>query len=322
MVDEVRRRDAWVDEAGLPVYGGTTDTVGRRRRRTSWVASFAALIVLLAAFVWAMEPRGRTGRERTEASTASSAPASATDPALDRSISALAPTDGKASRRLPVRLTPDSDLVDGQVVGIHGSGFTPNKDVGIVTCTNAAQHQGSAACDLSSYALSRADAAGEVQGLFTIRRFITVAGQSVDCLNGAIDPAAWEPLVAANGGRPPDYPQFTCIGVIGELDDYDNSGGWPLALRGAVFSSLAPPPGANPGGDGTTTSIVPSPTSTGIAPAPPDRGRACPYPDPTFPNPSTPGPVPGSSVPSSTPATTAPPPTTLPSKVECDPIIL
>jgi hypothetical protein len=320
MSEDLSARRPVDDDAPLPAYSATASAEPAKPRGSrSWIVASVTTVALLAGVVWATMPT--RSRATKDPSTTSVSPTTAVN---DRTISAGAPTDGKASKRLPVRLTPDKDLVDGQVVGIHGWGFTPGKQVGIVICTSAAQREGSAACDLTSYALSTVDANGEVQGLFTVRRFIVVAGQTVDCMNGAIDPVAWEPLVLANGGHPPDYPQFTCGGVIGEIDDYDNSGGWPMALAGETFKPLVPPPGENPGGTSTSTSsIVPSPTITGVAPSPPDDGRACPYPDPTFPvtTPSGTAPTtttalaPTSTTLHSTPTTSAP-------RVDCDPINL
>jgi hypothetical protein len=323
MADE---RDAGLEGSGseLPVYG--RERVGAPRppqRRIGWVAAGAVLVVVVCAVgLTKGSTKRQPGREDTDASTSTTM---TTSTRIDRSITPGAPTDGKASKRLKVRLTPDKDLVDGQIVGIHGSGFVPGKDVGVVVCVNAAQTQGVAACDLSTYAISTPDAAGEVQGLFKIRRFITIQGQQVDCMNGAIDPEQWALKVEANGGRTPDYPHFTCAGVFGQIDDYDNSGGWPFALQGATFKPL------DPTGDGgtpaapasSTTSLVPSPTTTGKAPDAPTSGRTCPFPDPTFPATTiappagtVPGTTPGTAPTVTAPATTT---STAPTRLACDP---
>lgn len=280
-----------------------------RGRASSFLAFGMAVVVLAGVVGLATVPARSGGHGATGTPSSTSVPVSVTTtPGPDGAITAGAPTDGKASKRLPVRLTPDRDLVDGQVVGIHGSGFTPGAQVGIVICTNAAQTQGSAACDLGNYALSTPDADGEVQGLFTVRRFITVAGRQVDCLEGTIDPAAWVQLVVANGGRNPDYPSFTCGAVIGEVGNYDNSGGWPIGMRGAVFKPLEPPGPDGPSPSPTsTTSLAPSPT-TAVPPAPAPPGRTCPASDPTVPLPTT-TPRSTTSTPGSVvPATTSPPP--------------
>jgi hypothetical protein len=320
MSEDLSARPPEDDAAQLPAYSDVAPDARTPQRRSSWFVASLTTVALLGGVVWATAPS--RARQAKEPSSTSVTPTTAFD---DRTINALSPTDGKASKRLPVRLTPDKDLVDGQVVGIHGWGFTPGRQVGIVLCTTAAQREGSAACDLTSYALSTVDANGEVQGLFTVRRFVVIAGQTVDCMNGAIDPVAWEPLVLANGGHPPDYPQFSCAGVIGEIDDYDNSGGWPMALAGETFKPLVPPPGENPGGTSTlpSTTIVPSPTITGVAPSPPDDGRACPFPDPTFPATTPPGSAPPTtSTVTSTSAPAASTTTTAKPRVDCDPINL
>ena len=238
---------------------------------------------------------------------------------LPMPIDAQAPTDGKASRRLTVRATPARDLVDGQVVGVHGSGFQPFAEVGIVECLNTAQTRGVAACDLSGAGLSHADANGEVQGLARVRQTITVDGRPVDCATGNVDPDQWAYAVLGNHLHVPDYPAtaFTCAFVIGQTADYDYSGGWPIALQGETFVSVSPPttgatttPTAAPETT-TTTAVAPTTsttTSSTTAPTSSVPGSSVPsssVPGSSVPGSSVPGSsVPGSSVPGSTPPAT------------------
>src|SRR4051794_32623145 len=165
----------------LPVYGRQGGVASAPRpRRSAWLVAGAVLVVVVCAVGLAKGSSRAPADERTSQTSITMTTVTGA-----RTLTPAAPTDGKASKRLKVRLTPDKDLVDGQVVGIHGSGFVPGKDVGVVVCVNAAQTQGSTACDLSTYGIATPDAAGEVQGFFRARRFITIQGQQVDCLNGA-----------------------------------------------------------------------------------------------------------------------------------------
>lgn len=65
-------------------------------------------------------------------------------------LTPASPIDGKATKRHPVRVTPDTGLVDGQQVTVTGSEFPPNADIGVVMCTNAAATIGVDACDIST----------------------------------------------------------------------------------------------------------------------------------------------------------------------------
>ncbi len=311
--------DQGATDRELPAYGVAPPPPERPGARGSvaWLAA-ATTVVLVVVFAAATVARPAQGRSPTTSpsTTTPSISTPSSVPVPDLQVSPAAPNDGKAARRLPVRLSPDQDLVDGQVVGIHGRGFTPGAQVGIVICTDAAQTEGSAACDLSSYALSTADAHGEVQGLFTVRRYITVAGRQVDCRNGAIDPAAWAPLVDANGGRNPNYPYFTCGAVIGETDNYDHAGGWPIGMRGASFKSLGPSAttGANPSSSSTSPPVPPPATAAASTTAPPPLPPCLTEAPTPLPPTSTTAPsnTAGSTTPETLPPVSASPPVTTP----------
>jgi hypothetical protein len=155
-------------------------------------------------------------------------------------IAPEAPTDGKASLRLPVTITPNRDLVDGQVITISGTGFPANVDIAFATCTNASEQHGIDTCDLSTstYMQGRkivTNSDGAFSEPYTVRRYLTVAGQPVDCGRGNIDPDAT--TVTTMPG------DFTCVVGAGVLTNYDISGGGPIAFAGAEFTAgISPAP--------------------------------------------------------------------------------
>lgn len=129
------------------------------------------------------------------------------------------PLDGKESWRLPVLVTPQSGVADGQLVTALGRGFLPGEQVGVVMCTSEASVEGVAACDLgtpeSAYAhVTYADASpdGAVIADVVLRRFITTPLTGpVDCTSAA----------------------ERCLVAIGAVSDYDRSGGSFVGFAGA-----------------------------------------------------------------------------------------
>lgn len=247
------------------------------------------MVAVLAAvtFAVAIAPRGTsTVDDDTRENPRPSTPTTATaDPVTGRTLTAASPTDGRATRRLPVWVTPDRDLADGQVVGVHGSGFRPNAQVYIVQCTNAAQFEGAAACDSAGFAASTADAQGNVVGIFAVRRRLSISTGTVDCMDGNVDPLAYAAAVEQFGHRPPDFyrpENFTCILAIADMADLDDSGGWPVAFAGQVFLPS------------TTTTTASGPAASTVPTAT------------TMPSPSAPAPT---SAPSAPTSTAAPPST-------------
>ena len=194
-----------------------------------------------------------------------------------------APTDGMASRLLDVRVSPDSNLVDGQQITVTGSGFPPGKSYAVLMCTNQARVQGVNACDIntstgftSGLAITEGD--GTLTDSYVVHRYITVGGQSVDCMSGNVNPDDYAQGVEAEGTAGKVRPDgFTCIIAAALLDDYDQSGGWPISFAGAEFVTPVPtvivppstasteapstePPGTatQPTGGSTITATVPS----------------------------------------------------------------
>jgi hypothetical protein len=218
------------------------------------------------------------------------------------------PTDGLGTKMLPVRATPDKGLVDGQSVLVVGSGFPAHVMVGGVMCTGAAKTQGVAACDLSNIGYNATtDAEGNFRLTFPVRRYPLINGQHVDCATGNDDPDDYEALLEREGPHPTTSNPLsrTCVIAVGEVANYDNSGGWPIAFDGETFLH----------GDPTTTTTGPGAPSPTRPPSPRHRCR----PDDHRPVASTPTSTPplGSSTTAvsttpSSPVTTGPPSTTVP----------
>ena len=84
----------------------------------------------------------------------------------------------QAPRTLTV--TPDANLVDGDVVALHGSGFTPADTVNFCQGVEAGQ-PGFEDCGAPTQS-AQVDAAGEFAANYTVRRFISTSGAvMIDC---------------------------------------------------------------------------------------------------------------------------------------------
>jgi hypothetical protein len=138
--------------------------------------------------------------------------------ASSRSVSLLGPMDGKDSRLLPVLVEPSTGLGDGQTVTISGSGFTPGARLGAVLCSSGAAGGGGVTfCELAHYDNFSASAEGAFVDDYVLRRFITTPADGVvDC--------------AESTDR--------CILGVGNISDYDESGGSFISYEGAP----QPPP--------------------------------------------------------------------------------
>jgi hypothetical protein len=174
--------------------------------------------------------------------------------APSRPAALAAPTDGVASRVLPVVVEPSTQLTDGQVVGISGSGFTPRATLGAVLCSaGAAGGGGVAFCELAHYDNFEASSEGTFSDEYRLRRFITTPTEGrVDCAE-ATD---------------------RCLLAVGNIRDYDESGGSFISYAGAA--DPPPPQLAVTPSDGLADGQVISVTGTGLRAAPDGRLRQCP----------------------------------------------
>ena len=269
-------RDLLDDYVRPPQSGGS----GRRRRFVAAVGIAAILTVTLLL-------ASGTGLNR---SGDSSKPPALTDQQPQ------APWDGKDSRRLPVKVTPDVGLQDGQMVEVSGSGFPARASIAAVICTIAAGSRGVDACDLgtSSYMAGTTtitDSDGQFTIAYPMRRFIQVDGETVDCLAGNVDPARYRAAVAEHGPGTKITTEgaFSCVIAAGMINNYDVSGGALVAMAGETFmpfdvdapetsttstaSTATPVPATEPPTTtrssrppAPTTSVAPPETSTTIPP--------------------------------------------------------
>ncbi len=215
-----------------------------RRRMTGSVC--AAFLVVFVAFIatWS----GGGGVEVTTDADEQRPDAPSRPAAL------AAPTDGVASRLLPVLVEPSTDLAQGQVVAISGSGFTPGATLGAVLCSaGAAGGGGVAFCELAHYDNFPAGSEGSFADDYVLRRFIeTPAEGTVDC------------------GESTDR----CLLAVGNINDYDESGGSFISYQGA--SDPPPPQLVVSPPDGLADGQVVSVKGTGVRAAPDARLRLCP----------------------------------------------
>jgi hypothetical protein len=134
----------------------------------------------------------------------------------------LGPTDGKESWRLPVAVSPQAGLRDGDTVRLYGRGFQPHDSLGVVHCVSEAdtENAGVAACDLAGTTggayggvhYVTADAKGDVVVDVVVRRYIETPGYGrVDCASA---------------------PERCLLGV-GAINDYDRSGGAYIDFAGS-----------------------------------------------------------------------------------------
>jgi hypothetical protein len=82
-----------------------------------------------------------------------------------------------------VTVTPSTDLVDRQVVTVSGEFFDPpNSGAGVLQCLDFEANTGSVeSCDLSTLVFASTDADGKVQAELTVRREISIGGETIDC---------------------------------------------------------------------------------------------------------------------------------------------
>ena len=79
-----------------------------------------------------------------------------------------------------VTVTPNTGLVDGQVVTARGSGYTANSSLGMIQCVAGADSIDD--CDGLTATSFSADANGGFRKAFTVRRVISHnVGQQTDC---------------------------------------------------------------------------------------------------------------------------------------------
>ncbi len=162
------------------------------------------------------------------------------------SVAPMEPGGPFHSKRLPVQVTPNKGLHDGDTVTVTASGFEPGATVAIIECNGSAVNVGIEACDIDTSTFINgpditADAQGNVTATYAITRNInTPQDGPLDCATGNVDPDAYLAGIAADPSRAnlTDAGYFSCTVVVADVEDYTQSGGSPIAFEGAIFRRL------------------------------------------------------------------------------------
>ena len=181
------------------------------------------------------------------------------------------------SSGLPVTITPDTGLTDGEQVHVTASGFPAGAQVAIVECIGGAMTAGAADCDLNTSTFLNgttitADAQGNVSADYTIRRSIDGPNGPVDCAQGNIDPSAYANWITTHPSGISELAgkgYFSCVVAVADIADYQTSGGAPIAFAGARFKAL-PEPAPEPAPKEPTTAENPNPQAATPVVAQPD----------------------------------------------------
>jgi hypothetical protein len=230
-------------DSSLPVY--VADSPSPRRPRGSNGLKVVALVVCIV-LIGVVTSRQQAPSPGVAPSPSTSVSAPDSVPGDIVALPAGGPSDGLGTKMFPVHASPDKDLVSGQTVILTGTGFPARTQVGAVMCTGAARTQGAAACDLAHTAPGTlTDAEGAFSFSYTVSRFPQINGHHVDCTSGNVDPDDYAALIAREGPKPTssDPNAATCIIAVGDISNYDNSGGWPIAFRGETFVHGGASPG-------------------------------------------------------------------------------
>lgn len=81
---------------------------------------------------------------------------------------------------MDVEVTPHTDLVDGQVVQLHGVGYTPDGPVDVVECSISSDLDGGG-CELDRAQHLTADTDGEVDTTYAVNDLLDTESGPVDC---------------------------------------------------------------------------------------------------------------------------------------------
>ena len=126
--------------------------------------------------------------------------------------------DGLDSIRLPLEVTPDEGLIDGQTVTARGTGFSPGAMVAVIQCAGLGEQGSADNCDLSNYQLGSADQQGNVDMSTTVHRYISNGTGEMDCAS----------------------PDVSCAVAIGNINNYDESGVADVWFDGNVDGVRSP----------------------------------------------------------------------------------
>lgn len=189
------------------------------------------------------------------------------------------------SARLPVSVTPDTDLHDRQRVKVTaGDALATGPVIETLLCDGRFLTDGFGACDFRSNAERQARRAaphafgarttgdaGTVVRPFTVHRELIAddGAPPFDCRDGNVDPVAFAALPADTQAEvlAPDSGYRTCVVVVDDPTTDDQSGLAPIAFAGAVFKPLPAGPPTTP--PTTPTTAEPPTEPAEPPPAPP-----------------------------------------------------
>ncbi|HTT87061.1 MAG TPA: neocarzinostatin apoprotein domain-containing protein [Acidimicrobiales bacterium] len=108
-------------------------------------------------------------------------------------------------------MSPSTELADGQLVTVTGTGFTPNDSVGMAECKAVAGSTSESNCDLDTVDFAFTDASGDFTIGYNVTRILNVNGGNVDCavslcLLGAADESDYSVAASAALEFNPDIP--------------------------------------------------------------------------------------------------------------------
>lgn len=188
------------------------------------------------------------GSDESPSDDATPPPQDESAPIEVQDVDAAGRYDGLDSVQLPLEVTPDDGLIDGQAVRARGTGFSPHATVAIIQCAGLGGDGSADNCDLSNYQLGNANEDGFVDMELIVHRYISNGGGELDCA----------------------APDTNCAVAIGNIADYDESGVANVWFDGNVegvrspFISVDPFDGVNDGDTVTVTggNFVPGDTVT------------------------------------------------------------
>lgn len=272
----------------------TSPTASSGSQRAVVLLALAAAIGL-GALIYQVAGDDAPADNGEEAGEDQPVPDTAPDGVEQLELTPAAPWDGKASRFHPVTVQPASGLAESSVVTVEGWEFPPNRDLGIVQCTNVAVVDGSGGCNIGRFTQVRTNADGYFIGEFMVERYLWVGEDQWDCLQGNVDPDELHQRRLdglALPGMTDTY--FTCVVAAGAIDDYDESGGFPISFEGHPPFLALPDPSA-PTRDTTAdpnqgpTTVGPGPTTGATQLSPPPFTVPLPIsPNPTHVDPNAP----------------------------------
>jgi len=239
-------------------------STGGPRWRPTLVLAAVALLVAAGVFV-VVQSRTHPGVAKRLTLPVPDTTAPPSTVAQPNRLAVGGPTDGLATRRLPITVTPFTGLTDGQLVTIHGSEFPPGVQVAAVMCTLDAGQLGVSACDIGTSNIGASGSTVAADGTFTFtypvhETFHNVHGD-VNCAGADIDPTAYSADTARYGPliQVATPGSWSCIVAVGDVSDYDQSGGAIVSFGGETFKPFEVDP--HPTTTTTPTTEAPPPSA-------------------------------------------------------------